>query len=482
MINFRGKTGFLSAVILVIGLFFVVRNAQAVATSSIRGAAWWGNLGYLYFDCLDNVAGDRLDMPGNLYAPPEPYGFHFFATPCTTIFNHVSLDDNGDFSGTAWNYSKGLVTFNATTTPPDSYSFNTHCPNTCNLSNNCLACYNESDQKVYGWARVINDGTWIRLDSATTTPVALQNWDYQIHSILPGHGVMPGDFIGYATSSIGDLSFNCASEGGGVGTCGGRNYKVYVNSLRVGHLSAPNWSYSQACTGTALKAVLKWYVDSGTQAGYEVVVNTVNNFDTATGNYVCWSGVKTPSVATQYIIPNSDPHCGTLSYNANYYWWIRLYASDGNGGYTPTAWYQYGAVDGHNGANDEETDSNPDSNIKTFTTYAHEFPTPLYSWSPYDIIVGTSTDFTSTSRYYTSAAPATAQDCTGGACAYLWTTTDAGATISNPTNATTAIVFYHPTGTLLTLRVTDPDNYVCSNSTSLNINYNLPIWREVKAQ
>lgn len=298
MINFRGKTRFLSAVILVIGLFFVVRNVQA-ATSTVRGAAWWGDeYQYLYFDCLDDIIGDQLGVAGNLYAPPIPYGFHFYATPCTSIIHHVSLDDNGSFSGQAWNYSEGLVTFDATTTPPDSYSFNSHCPTTCDLSNNCLACYNETDQKVYGWARVLSDGAWIKLDSATTTPVQIKSWNAASSTSPWYENLAPGDFIGYATSSIGDLSFNCQSEGGG--TCATRDYyKVYVKSLRIGHLSAPNWSYTQACTSSATRqAVLKWYLKSGTQTAYRLIFNTNNS----TSSPVFDSG-KISGSAVQYICP-----------------------------------------------------------------------------------------------------------------------------------------------------------------------------------
>ncbi len=224
---------------------------------------------------------------------------------------------------------------------------------------------------------------------------------------------------------------------------------------------------------------------SGVQAGYEVVVNDSPTFATSTGDYICWSGVKTPAVASQYIIPNTDPNCQNLSYDSNYYWWVRLYYLDG-GEYYPTPWYQYGADDNRyvgDGAEDEQTDGNPDGNIRTFTTYRHEFPTPFFSWSPFDVLVGTSTDFTSSgSVFYSSGSPALPQSCYGSNCRYLWTTTDASAIISDPTNATTAITFFHATGTTITLRLTDNDNYVCSLSTTLRINYGLPIWREVKAE
>ena len=469
---------FFLGVILFFVCFFVPQNAQA-ATSTVRGAGWFGDqYKYVYFDCLDDVTGDRLDVTGNLTTPP---GFRFYVPPCSTIVHHVSIDSNNNFSGDAWNYSLGLISFDGTATPPDGgASISAHCPSTCNPSNGCWACYNPSDQKVYGWVQVDGTGDWIRLDSATTTPVKNQHWNYLSNSVLPGHGIMPGDFVGDASSDLGWLSFNCESELGGAGNCAARDYKAYISNLQVGHLSAPNWSYTEACNEGALKAVLKWYLRSGTQAGYEVVVNDSPSFATSTSDYVCWSGVKAPSVATQYIVPNTDINCQNLDYDTDYYWWVRLYYLE-DGEYKPTPWYQYGAVDDHDGSTDEQTDGNPDSNSRTFTTYLHEFPTPFFSWSPFDVLVGTSTDFISDAQFYTTGNPALPQSCYSASCQYFWSTTDDSAIIGNTTGATTSIIFFHATGTTISLRVTDTDNYVCSLGATLRINYGLPIWREVKA-
>jgi hypothetical protein len=429
------------------------------------------------------MVSDQLDVEGNLYSLPEPRGFHFYTTPCSTLVHHVSIADNGNFSGQGWNYSKGLISFEATTTPDSSSPpydpASNYCP-ACTVANNCWACYRESDQSVYGWARAVTDGTWIRLNGTSSLPVKLQSWNYLDDSVLPGHDIQPGDFVGTASSAEGDISFNCESEGGGAGNCATRDFKVYVSNLQIGHLSAPNWSYSEACGDTARKAVLRWYLKSGTQAGYEVIVNDTDSFATSTSDYICWSGVKTPSVASQYIIPNSDPDCPALDYNTNYYWWVRLYYFE-DGEYKPTEWYQYGAVDGHNGALDESTDGNPDANIKTFTTYRHEFPSPYFSWNPFAVLVGTTTEFTSSVNYYSSASPSVPLGCTTSTCSYLWTTTDTEADISDSVGPTTSIIFYRATGTVVTLRATDPDSYVCSTSTTININYDLPLWREIKA-
>lgn len=470
-------------VVLFIAGFFAPKNVLA-ATSAVRGAAWWGDTyHYVYFDCQDDVVGDRLDVEGNITTPP---GFRFYSPPCVDLNHHVSINSNNNFSGQAWNSTLGLISFEGSATPPENgYGFNSNCPSTCNASNNCWACYNPTDHKVYGWARVDDTGEWIRLNVATTTPVMIEDG---LSDVLPGHGILPGDFVGNASSTLGDLSFNCESETVGTGNCATRDYKVYISNLQLQNLSAPNWSYTEACNNrNALRAVLKWSTLSGVQAGFEIVVNDSPSFNTSIGNYVCWSGVKAPSVATEYRVPAdnpyTDPNCQTLDYGTNYYWWIRLYYEEA-GEYKPTSWYQYGATDDHPGLLDEHTGliPDPDGNPNTFTTYSHEFPSPFFSWSPLEPLVGSSTDFTSSgSQFYASGNPLP-QSCYGANCRYQWTTTDAADSITNPTGATTSISFFRATGTTVTLFVTDNQNYVCSTSSALTINYGLPIWREVKAE
>lgn len=456
-------------------LFILVFMARpcAAATSTVRGLAWWGDTyRYVYFSCLDDVMGDQLDVAENLYNLPEPRGFHFYSTPCSGLVHGVYIDANNNFSGEAWNPTMDLISFNATTTPPaPAYNFNTHCP-TCTLGNGCSACYDEAEQKVYGWARVIKDGSWLRLDSALapTPPVQIQSWDLSNNPVLPGVDIAAGDFIGTASSTLANLSFNCETEINGTSNCATRDYKIYISNLQIGHLSAPNWTYSQACSGQAKSAILRWYKKSGQQSAYEIVVNDTEDLSTSTA--VCWSGKISSSAANQYILPNTNPTCGALDYNTNYYWWIRLYDENDN----PTDWYQYTT----NSAAD--TDANIDGNAETFTTYAHEFPSPYFTWTPYDVLVGTSTYFVSDAYFYSDAQPGTPQACTGSDCAYLWETTDPYAVISRATNSTTTIIFNRATGTTVSLRVTDTDNFVCSTSTLIQINYGLPIWHEVKAE
>jgi len=469
----------LTAIFLVGGFFMVsflfAHQAQA-AGSTLRGLAYWGTNGYVSFNCLDDINGDRLDVLNNLsgsglYVPPDDK-FHFFAPACMFNTHAVTLDANNNFGGQAWNHSQDFISFSGTNTPPDNYAATSgsHCSHTCNSSNSCYACYNEAEQKVYGWARVDKTGDWIRLDSALNPSVKLQTCN-SATIVLPGFDIQPGDFVGNASSVLGDLSFNCESESGG-STCATTAYKVYISNLSIGSLTAPHWSYGDACSnGNALAADLNWCVKSGAQAAYEIVINKTDFGATpSTSTAFCWSGIASSSIASDFYPQLS---CGTkMQYGTNYYWWIRLYDTNGSS----TEWYQY------YGNTNADSDGNVDNNPKTFTTYKHEFPTPYFTWSPTDILVGTTTSFVSSSTYFTNSSPNVPQVCNNVFCRYLWTTDDNLAIIASSTYANTGIIFNSATNTKVTLTVTDNENYFCTRAVITSINYDLPVWREIKAQ
>lgn len=478
---------------------FLVWSGADASTSILRGKAWWaGTDHYLYFSCWDAVIGDQLDTPNNLCGgfidppggcgPPE-YAFHFYAEPCSSLVHGVVIDENGKFSGEAWHELKGLVSFAATTTPdasvPNKASMQTACP-ACYSDAACWACYNEADQKVYGWARAVSDGTWIRLDGGAYPTTQLKSWNAASSTNPFYNDLSAGDFIGSATSSLGNLSFNCLSEDAGDSNCVNRNYKIFISNLQVGHMSAPHWNYTNACNIGALRANLRWELKSGRlspdldwpidyQTAFEIKLSLSDDID----DPICTIGPIT-SAANQYQITQAI--CPNLDYGQNYYWWLRLYNQDNQ----PTDWYQYN----HNSSSD--TDGNPDNNAKTFTTYKHEFPSPFFVWEPEDLSgsIGTSTEFSSfsqatSSQYYLTANPAVPVDCNVVDCQYLWEVfNNPGTVITNPTGATTSIIFAQPSpNTTVTLKITDVDDYYCIRSQILTeINYGLPVWREVKAQ
>jgi hypothetical protein len=477
-------------IVIFLFLFLTIITAQAATSGRVRGAALWDNFGYLYFSCADDVMGDRLDDPYNLcggnignalICGTGENVFHFFSEPCSGSTHQVYIANNGNLSGEAWNYYKGYVSFDATPANPlTDYSFASNCLSTCNSGNGCLACYNEDTQKVYGWARVVNDNSWINLSPATTSPtVQIKSWATASSTspFYSSDNLKPGDFIGYATNGSSNISFNCLSaDGGGGNSCS--TYKVYLSNLQIGHLSAPNWSPENSCTAPARQAYLKWDLKSGcndligacspsgkdSQTAFEIIINTSNN----TTSPVYSSG---PVTGTLYRWLIDTSKFTNFAYNQSYYWWIRL--KDNNNVWTQ--WYQFGAKDGgHNGLADNITDlgsvyTSPDA--KTFTTYKHEFPTPSFTWAPAEVFVSATTTFTSTSQYDAAIGSTT------------WSTTDLGALISATNSPVTNIFFLQQsTARAVTLTISDVDLYTCSKTQNLAINYGLPIWREVKAE
>lgn len=458
----RLKLNFFIFSLVFLGVFCYLQTTQA-ATSTLRGKAWWGDTyGYVYFNCLDDVIGELLDAEGNFTD-----GFEFYSSPCSSLVHAVEINSDNNFLGSAWNLEKGLINFSGTDTPPDDgYGFNINCQDTCNASNSCWACYNEITNQVYGWAQVASSGEWLRLDSTATIPVKIQS---ATSDIFPGQDIAPGDFIGAAASSLGDLDFNCKSEGSGL--CGTRDYQVYIGNIQATNLSAPNWSGNNACTlNDALKAVLRWDLKSGQQTAFEIVVDTESiPFMVETSTALYWSGKQT-STARQFSLSDVQG----LTYGTNYYWWLRLYDQDGE----PSEWYQY------SNNTIADTDGNPDSDAETFTTYLHEFPEPAFSWLPAgDVVIGTSTLFNGlTSTYYSTSLPDTSVFCDVSNCSFSWSTNDLNAVISSSTEALTNINFFAATSTTVSLSVSDADGYTCALEQILNSNYDLPVWREIKAE
>ena len=443
-------------IIITAGLAWSFGNgARASINENVRGLASSLN-GYISFNCLDdNFAGHFVFT----------FPLRFNIPPCSFSQHGVNLDLDNNFSGLAWNPSLGFIDFGATTTPPDNYaSTNAHCLNQCNAGNNCSACYNEVDQRVYGWAQIVSTGEWLELNSSIAPPTTMTNY------LAP----QPGIFSGYASSSFGAISFNCSNDS----SCGAFDHKVYLWKLELKDMSAPNWSFNEACTSGARRAVFKWTRRSGTQTAYRLIINTVNS----TSSPVFDSGVL-PGSASQLICPG--PLCAfTPAYNTSYYWWLQLWNIDNE----PTEFFQFNTnVYGTSTLTDNVAGNavaNPDDPHLTFTTYKHEFPTPYFAWSPLEILVGSTTNFVSNSNYYSSAFPnSNAQNCIDGVCQFFWQVSDGAAIIANATRSTTSIIFLNNTPKSVSLQVTDPDLYTCSTSSPvLTINFALPIWKEVKAE
>ena len=429
--------GFLSVFAALLLLSYVA-PASASITDNIRGIAYTGSNGYIVFNCLDDNFGGRF---------PFIFPFLFRVPPCSYPYG-VNLDANNNFSGEAWNEAKGFVTFEATSTPSDDFRALCNNGNTCTNANSCTACYNEGDGKVYGYMRVVG-GEWIRLDNTVINPTT-QITNFEAAS-------QPGVFSGYATSTtFGAISFNCSNDN----SCGANDYKVKIGPLEIRQMLAPNWGSKEACTQGANKAVLSWNIRSGSQASYQVIVNTVDSTSTP-----FFDSGKLTGDAKQ--IPISG-----LTYNKQYYWFLKLWDDVGSS----TPWRQFNT----SGTKDKITDIfAANANTKTFLSYKHKFPRPTFTFSPSEIVIATSTNsFISNSSYYNDGD--VLQPCTGSVCTLAWSTSDTRATILSPNTASTSIMFTKATSTSVTLTSTDDSFYSCSTSTILNVNYALPIWKEIK--
>jgi hypothetical protein len=164
-----------------------------------------------------------------------------------------------------------------------------------------------------------------------------------------------------------------------------------------------------------------------------------------------------------------------LEYDTPYYWFLRLW--DDTGSSTP--WRQFNITGTKDWITDNYTRNTQIGNSKTFTSYKHEFPLPLFTWTPSEILIATTTNSFISNSYYYNDPSNTPRQCTGSPCALRWTTSDLRAEIYSPTSATTSIMFTKATSTVVTLTSTDDASYVCSTSTILNVNYDLPLWKEI---
>lgn len=419
-------------------------KAVASETENIRGWASTGQNGYIIFNCLDDGYAGRF---------PIHFPFYFNVEPCSMRQHGVNLDANNNFSGSAWNQAKGYVNFFSSTIPVGlDESFRTKCNAPCTQANSCIACYNEdqADQQVYGYMVVSSTQEWIRLDNLAVSP----------HTQITNYNAAsPGIFSGYATSTaFGQISFNCTNDN----SCTTNPYAVKIGPLEIRQLIAPNWAAEQACSAQgANNAILGWNRRSGEQKSFEVIVNNVNS----TTSPIYYSGLVNSNTATQHPIYG-------LAYNTPYYWWLRVW--DKNGVATP--WRQFNT----NGTKDWITDNyQGGQDTRTFISYKHEFPKPLFTWTPEEIVIATTSNrFISNSTYSISGNNQT--PCVGSACIFKWTTSDGAASILTDTAASTSIEFTKATNTVVTLSAKDAAGYICSTSTVLNVNYALPLWKEIK--
>ncbi|MFH1413171.1 MAG: hypothetical protein ABIG10_04090 [bacterium] len=209
------KTILISLAILVIGflgfwLFNSMRDAEQVMARNtnypnLQGWAWTETIGWVSFNCTDTNTCDT---------PEINYGVYYDTA-------------NKYFKGYAWSENVGWIVFNEDAFAPPNYNFdnavNDKCVGIdCESISDCTACFNEVDNRIYGWARVVSLGSdgWIALDNFAGGAVSfgVYNKDYSFTSLTEGSTYLDwGDLSGWAWNGgdptadkkgIGWVSFN----------------------------------------------------------------------------------------------------------------------------------------------------------------------------------------------------------------------------------------------------------------------------------
>jgi len=430
-----------------------IKISNADASNNVSGFAWSSNIGWVSFNCTND---NTCDTPNHNYG--------------------VSIDPvTGNFSGYAWSPSVGWIDFAPTSGYPAVPNIGAH--------------YNSATGVVTGWAKILTLGAngWLKMSDDSVT-------------VWNGKGVKinstTGDLSGYAwngnatsdtQSGIGWLSFNCSNE---IPACSGTNYKVVANINNpptVTDLTAPNWNYTQASTNS-LRANLQFnFVDSDNGSygsAYEIIVKKAD--DTLVLDTGKCTGYQTPSAdckidnticmrngltgcinpgdcVCQYALDESK-----LEYGKSYKWSVQV-------------WDNNNVASALTSYNTNPDTDNDDGVVPTFTTYKHKFPEVSATYSPTKPNLGEAVKFTDTSKTFLTAQPTTAVSCSNPErCSWLWTVPN-GATINDSATSTPTIIFNNTGSNNVILIVTDLiDHYYSKAIITVNVNAQLPKWKEVK--
>lgn len=463
------------------GLRQNIKITSASGADNVSGWAWNSNIGWISLNCTN-------DSPA-----------------CSGTSYGVNVDAaTGNFSGYAWSSGVGWINF----APAADFATYPGCgyPNApCNS-----AKYNSgAGGEVVGWAKIpaMGDDGWLKLSGNKQDG---QPW-------LPGVSIDPatGNFSGWAWnanntgSGIGWISFTCDHSSDGtlppynINSCGTSNYKVAGNINRpptIANMTAPNWKYTQA-SANALHANLQFdFIDSDAGSfgsAYQLVVTKADNTPVLdTGK--C-TGFGVPSANCKFdnsiCLKNGAVGCinagdcvcqypleAELNWNTGYKWSVKV-------------WDNYDVASALTAyATNPDTDNN-DGVIPTFTTYLHKFPLPSATFTPTSPSKGEEVKFiaTSSQRFFSAPPvnnPILPVPCTSATCDWAWTI-PGNATIDDAATSTPIIVFGNGGANSVTLRVTDKTDtgappyatpYYSEIIIPVNVNVNLPKWKEVKPE
>jgi hypothetical protein len=464
-------------VFLVLSFLFLrssVKIVEGATTFNVAGYAWSSNFGWVSMNCQNN----------NTCSTNGGYDYGVNINPNT--YTCPNCPHNLD--GYAWSPNAGWISFRfngGDPNPPDNWRFastSVYCYDTnCTSGNGCTACFNPETGKIYGWARVLNQGAngWIALGTTSETGIKVDQTSAS------------GTFSGFGWNGntdkavgLGWLSFNC-NNSPYFNTCAAYNYSVYIKNHTFPVptiLSAPNWNFAQACpqtpskTGVALRAILQWHNPGYMPTAYQVVFNTNNS----TSSAPAYNTGKRRVVGISSFIVSST--AAIVTYDQRYYWWVKVWDDFG----FPSTWRQFNTSTPGDLLTDNVARNKLKGNSKTFSTYLHEMPEANFNANPLPPLAYEPSTTTDASFYFTTSSPSTAIPCTTARCSWYWT---GSSTITNSatTSTSTVMTFNYTHHALMNLKITDRptttyDTYYCVSSTPYFFVDLLPFWREKQTQ
>ncbi len=214
--------GLIALSFLISGAIIIInelRNPMRMAfaenkNSNLSGYAWNNNYGWISFNCSNKTCEKNRSIPcdksSDCLIGGNDYGD--CTDTCVTKNGHyegygVNIDKNtGNLSGYAWSPNIGWISFQEDhKNAPDKGAILSNCSdNTCANSNNCSACYNSTNGKVFGWAKILSlkENGWLRLDNPTTIHYS---------GVHKKSGTCELEGWAYNTTGIGWLSFNSSN-------------------------------------------------------------------------------------------------------------------------------------------------------------------------------------------------------------------------------------------------------------------------------
>lgn len=365
-------------------------------------------------------AGDEHNTSG--YAWSENIGWMSFNSTTGGGANYgVNIDSiSGDLSGYAWSENIGWVSFNRSDTgnPPEA---------PFNGDSGAIAKYNSDNNEVTGWMKVLASGDgwdgWVKFYNITLD--------------------INGDWHGWAWSSevIGWVSFN--------GTEGGGSYKVTSSDVVNQSPIASDLDVSVGNTATYCGATAAHYfswaysdADGHNESRFQFQIDNDSDFSSLTIDRD-YSGLSNPSPTTnnQTVAVVSSPNSDQLTYDTTYYWRVMVFDEKG----ANSGW-----VEG-----------------LSFTTEEHQYPSIDFNWSPQEPSEEEDALFTDQSTVYGGA----------GKSSWSWSFEDGNPNSSAEQSPT--IQFVSSGGKEVVLEVTDSDDFTCSESRVVDVQWTLPDWKEV---